>query len=116
MKTALASFSVWLPALSASGMCSCGVLRALTVAVNQLASGKAPLFLQPFLAGGVSIALQKPNKGVRPLCCGDPIRRLVGKCFCLGGKDEISLEFKNKNFGVVVPVVSKQSLILCEML
>ena len=59
--------------------------------------------MQPFLAGGVSIALQKPNKGVRPFCCGDPIRRLVGKCFCIGGKNEISKEFHNKNFGVGCP-------------
>jgi len=74
------------------------ILSVLTAIVNQLASG-----LQPFLAGGVSIALQKPNRGVRPLCCGDPIRRLVGKCFCIGGKDEISKEFWSKNFGVGCP-------------
>ena len=49
-------------------------LTTLTRAVNVLASGEAPLFLQPFLAGGVSIALAKPTKGVRPLCCGDPLR------------------------------------------
>ena len=61
------------------------------------------MFLQPFLAGGVSIALAKANKGVRPLCCGDPLRRLVGKCFCIGGKDDISKEFWNKNFGVGCP-------------
>ena len=78
-------------------------LSALTAAVNQLADGRAPSFLQPYLAGGVSIALAKPNRGVRPLCCGDPIRRLVGKCFCIGGKDEISGEFKNRNFGVGCP-------------
>jgi len=41
-------------------------LRAVTAVVNQLASGRAPQFLQPFLAGGVSIALEKPNSGVRP--------------------------------------------------
>jgi hypothetical protein len=63
---------------------------ALVSVVNLLASGRAPAFLRPFLAGGVSIALQKPGGGVRPLCCGDPLRRLVAKCFCLAGKDEIS--------------------------
>ena len=87
VKTALASF----PAGSAAGLfgykpsllqqClraeSFTFLPAITTVVNQLASGRAPLFLQPFLAGGVSIALQKPNRGVRPLCCGDPLRRLV---------------------------------------
>jgi hypothetical protein len=55
------------------------------------------------LAGGVSIALEKPNSGVRPLCCGDPLRRLVGKCFCIGGSAEISKKFANKNFGVGCP-------------
>jgi len=61
------------------------------------------MFLQPFLAGGVSIALSKPNRGVRPLCCGDPLRRLVAKCFCLAGKGDISNMFQGKNFGVGCP-------------
>jgi hypothetical protein len=39
------------------------------------------------------------TKGVRPLCCGDSIRRLVAKCFCLGGKYQISKEFNGKNYG-----------------
>ena len=68
--------------------------------MNYFASGEAPLFLQPFLAGGVSIALQKNATAVRPLCCGDPIRRLVAKCFCLGGKDQIAATFQGKNYGV----------------
>ncbi len=32
--------------------------------------------------------------------CGDPIRRLVAKCFCLGGKEAISKAFAGKNYGV----------------
>jgi hypothetical protein len=78
-------------------------LNTITWCVNVLAQGKAPLFLRPFVAGGVSIALSKPKKGIRPLCSGDPIRRLVAKCFCLGGKDEITEVFKNRNFGVGCP-------------
>ena len=50
-----------------------------------------------------AIALAKPSRGVRPLCCGDPLRRLVAKCFCLGGKGEISQKFKGKNYGVGCP-------------
>ena len=75
-------------------------LRALSAVVNLLGSGKAPSFLRPFLAGGVSIAFSKPNGGVRPLACGDPFRRLVSKCFCIGAKDVFSAEFAGKNFGV----------------
>ena len=77
--------------------------RQLTTCVNQLARGEAPRFLQPFLAGGRSIALQKPGSGVRPLCCGDPLRRLVAKCFCLAGKDEITQQFHSRNYGVGCP-------------
>src|SRR6185312_1703087 len=54
---------------------------------------------KPFLAGGVSIALQKKGTGVRP-CCGDPLRRLVAKCFCLGAKSEITTAFEGLNYGV----------------
>ena len=75
-------------------------LRGLSAVVNLLAFGEAPTFLQPFLAGGVSIALSKPNGGVRPLACGDPFRRLVGKCFCLGAKDDFAAKFAGSNFGV----------------
>ena len=77
--------------------------RALSSVVNLLASGEAPKFLQPFLAGGVSIALSKSNGGVRPLACGDPFRRLVGKCFCLGAKEDFSAMFAGSNFGVGCP-------------
>ena len=79
------------------------LLQQCARAVNLFASGNAPPFLQPFIAGGVSIALAKPNRGVRPLCCGDAIRRLVAKCFCHGGKKEISASFKGQNYGVGCP-------------
>jgi len=71
--------------------------------VNLLASGEAPEFIRPFLAGGVSIAFSKAKGGVRPLACGDPFRRLVAKCFCLGAKQDFSSLFAGKNFGVGCP-------------
>lgn len=73
---------------------------ALTHAVNHFASGKAPHFLRKYVAGGVSIALTKSASAVRPLACGDPIRRLVAKCFCVAGKEKISEAFEGRNFGV----------------
>ena len=76
---------------------------ALVRAVNVLADGRAPAFLKRFLAGGVSIALEKSGTSVRPLCCGDPIRRLVGKCFCIAGKDDITEAFRSRNYGVGCP-------------
>ena len=44
--------------------------------------------------------MQKTETAIRPLACGDPIRRLVGKCFCVAAKDDISEAFKGKNYGV----------------
>ena len=77
--------------------------RALTSAVNEFACGRAPSFLKRYVAGGVSIALEKTKTSVRPLACGDPIRRLVAKCFCVGGKEEISKAFAGRNYGVGCP-------------
>ena len=81
--------------------------NALLGAVNHFASGRAPSFLKRFVAGGVSIALEKNQTSVRPLACGDPIRRLVAKCFCIGGKGEISLAFKGRNYGADVLEASR---------
>ena len=77
--------------------------RALTSAVNEFAAGLAPKFLRKFVAGGVSIALEKSKTAVRPLACSDPIRRLVAKCFCVAGKEEISHSFAGRNYGVGCP-------------
>src|SRR6478672_1291026 len=67
------------------------------------AAGLAPKFLRRYVAGGVSIALEKSKTAVRPLACGDPIRRLVAKCFCVAGKEEISKAFAGRNYGVGCP-------------
>ena len=56
-----------------------------------------------FEVSGVSIALEKTKTSVRPLACGDPIRRLVAKCFCVAGKEEISKSFAGRNYGVGCP-------------
>ena len=48
----------------------------------------------------MSIALQKNETAIRPLACGDPLRRLVGKCFCVVAREEISKNFEGRNFGV----------------
>jgi hypothetical protein len=78
-------------------------LNALTNFTNRLSNGTAPAFLKPFIAGATSIALMKNATKIRPLASGAPERRLVGKCFCLGGKDEISEVFKGMNYGVGCP-------------
>jgi len=55
------------------------VCSNLTALVNVLASGSAPLQIQPFLAGASLVALPKRDGGVRPVAVGECLRRLVGK-------------------------------------
>ena len=47
--------------------------------------------------------MEKSATAVRPLACGDPIRRLVAKCFCVAAKEDISLAFSGRNYGVGCP-------------
>ena len=74
------------------------VVKRNTLPTNHFALGQAPGFLKRFVAGGVSIALEKSKTAVRPLACGDPIRRLVAKCFCVAGKEDISKAFRARNY------------------
>jgi len=78
-------------------------LSTLTRFVNLLASGSAPKYLRRFIAGGTSVALLKGEKDIRPLCSGDPIRRLVSKCGCLAERELIASTFQDTNYGVGCP-------------
>ena len=61
----------------------CAVLREV---VNMHISGKVPVQVARFLAGGNLVALEKnkPNcpPDIRPIAVGEAIRRLAGKCLC----------------------------------
>ena len=72
---------------------------ALSLLVNHLAAGEAPSFLQRFLAGGVSIALSKGALAVRPLCCGDPFRRLVPNVSVFWGRTTFRRSSKAATMG-----------------
>ena len=62
------------------------ICSSLKDIVNLLASGKVPLVVSKFLAGGNVIALSKGKPGsppdIRPIAVGETLRRLVGKCLC----------------------------------
>ena len=62
----------------------CAVLRDV---VNLLISGKVPVQVARFLAGGNLVALEKnkPNcpPDIRPIAVGEAIRHLAAKCLCV---------------------------------
>eukprot|EP00731_Ephydatia_muelleri_P005540 Em0002g1716a len=72
--------------------------------VNLMASGKVPVPMATFLAGGRLIALNKGKEGnppdVMPIAVGETLRRLTGKCICAILRDKISSFFQPSQFGV----------------
>ncbi|KAL5479135.1 hypothetical protein EMCRGX_G022619 [Ephydatia muelleri] len=62
------------------------ICAALREVVNMLISGKVPVQVARFLAGGNLVALEKnkPNcpPDIQPIAVGEAIRRLAGKCLC----------------------------------
>ena len=72
--------------------------------VNLLASGKVPVHVSAYLAGGKLIALDKSKEGsppdVRPIAVGETLRRLTGKCICTILRNKFSSFFEPSQFGV----------------
>ena len=82
----------------------CSSLRGV---VNILASGKAPVSVSKFLAGGSLTALVKSKEGrpldIRPIVVGEVLRRLTGKCLCIITKPKASEFFALFQYGVACP-------------
>ena len=53
--------------------------ESLTKMLNVIIAGKAPRELAEHVAGGRLFAFLKPDDSVRPVCCGETLRRLLGK-------------------------------------
>ena len=82
----------------------CAVLRDV---VNLLISGKVPVQVARFLAGGNLVALEK-NKfncppDIRPIAVGEAIRRLAGKCLCVITKEKAHDFLAPLQLGVACP-------------
>lgn len=78
-------------------------LETLTKFVDALIAGKVNLALSPFLAGAHLSALDKKQGGIRPLACGNTLRRLVSKCLCFVSKEKIRKVLAPHQVGVSVP-------------
>ena len=83
------------------------ILHSLRAVINILASGKAPVVLSTFLAGGNLTALNKSKSGspfdIRPIAVGEALRRLTGKCLCAMVKVKATGFFHPFQYGVACP-------------
>ena len=72
-----------------------------------LASGRVPIEVAKFLAGGSLIALIKevPNgpQDIRPIAVGEALRRLTSKCLCILTKAKAAEHFEGYQTGVACP-------------
>ncbi|KAL5506735.1 hypothetical protein EMCRGX_G008470 [Ephydatia muelleri] len=84
-----------------------GIGASLREVVNLLASGRAPVGVAKFLAGGSLIALvkNKPDSppDVRPIAVGEVLRRLASKCLCRLTKAKAAEFFEGHQVGVACP-------------
>ena len=83
------------------------ICSSLRVVVNILASGKAPMPISRYLAGGSLTALMKNKEDlpldICPIAVGEAMRRLTGKCLCILSKDKAAEFFGPFQLGVAYP-------------
>ena len=83
------------------------ICPSLREVVCLLASGRAPIEVAKFLAGGSLIALIKdvPNgpQDIRPIAVGEALRRLTSKCLCILTKAKAAEHFEGYQTGVACP-------------
>ncbi len=73
--------------------------RVFTELVNLVSSGIVVDEIRPYLAGASLTALNKEGADVRPIASGDPLRRVVSKCYCYNLVDDIRKHFEPLQHG-----------------
>lgn len=58
------------------------LLDGIVIASVLFASGSVPVAARPFFFGARLSALRKKDGGVRPIACGDVLRRLAARLLC----------------------------------
>ena len=72
-----------------------------------MANFELPPELAPYLAGASLIAIQKPAGGVRPVACGDAIRRLTSKLMLKRVLPLVSPKLLPTQLGISVPAATE---------
>ena len=83
------------------------LLHILGVLASRLANFELPPELAPYLAGASLIAIQKPAGGVRPVACGDAIRRLTSKLMLKRVLPLVSPKLLPTQLGISVPAATE---------
>ena len=79
------------------------VFQALANVANLIAAADVPEEVQPFLTGAFLTPMHKEKGGIRPIACGDVLRRIVSKVCVAKSKDAIRTHFHPFQFGIAVP-------------
>ena len=67
--------------------------------INYLISGSVPSELKYYIGGARLIALEKPNKDLRPIAIGESFRRIASKVMCQACQSDIQDYFSNIQHG-----------------
>ena len=67
--------------------------------INYLISGSVPSQLKYYIGGARLIALEKPNKDLRPIAIGESFRRIASKVMCQACQSDIQDYFSNIQHG-----------------
>ena len=78
------------------------LLDSLVAVLTKMVNGNIGEHVAPFLFGANLFALLKPNKDVRPIACGEVLRRLAGKILCRNFGDAFREYLAPHQYGVSV--------------
>ena len=88
---------------AANNILQTSVYESLSYLCNLLSSGRALMAVQPFITGAFLSALTKKCGGIRPVACGDVLRRIVGRALAKSVQEESKEFFSPLQMGVAVP-------------
>lgn len=76
------------------------ILQNIALVCDVIADNRALLDVQPFIAGAYLTPLLKKDAGIRPIACGDVMRRLVAKVFVFNANERIKTHFAPFQLGI----------------
>ena len=80
------------------------IYRALGRVTQRIAVGEIPGDARQFFFGARLVALVKADLSLRPIACGEVLRRLAGKLLCAAVKKEVAtLLLADGRVGVAIP-------------